>query len=254
MILVIDVGNTNIVIGAYEKDKLLKTFRLSTIYERSSDEIGMTMCSLLEFNKIDIKKIDSAIVSSVVPQVMFSLERAIKKYLNTEPLIVNSKMNTSLNILYDNPKEVGADRIVNAVAVMKMYPGRSVIIDFGTATTFCALDNNNYLGGVICPGIKISLDALISNTAKLPKIELIKTEKIIGKNTVSSMQSGMVYGYAGQVDYIVNKMKEEMQGDDIKVIATGGMASLIAAAANSIDILEPNLTIHGLKYLYDMNK
>lgn len=185
---------------------------------------------------------------------MFSLERAIKKYLNTEPLIVNSKMNTNLNILYDNPKEVGADRIVNAVAVMKMYPGRSVIIDFGTATTFCALDNNNYLGGVICPGIKISLDALISNTAKLPKIELIKTEKIIGKNTVSSMQSGMVYGYAGQVDYIVNKMKEEMQGDDIKVIATGGMASLIAAAANSIDILEPNLTIHGLKYLYDMNK
>lgn len=254
MILVIDVGNTNIVIGAYENDKLIKTFRLSTIYERSSDEIGMIMCQLLEFHKVDTKAIDGAIISSVVPQVMFSLERAVKKYLNVSPMIVTSNLNTELNILYDNSSEVGADRIVNAVAVMKMYPGRSIIIDFGTATTFCALDNKNYLGGVICPGIKISLDALISKTAKLPKIELIKPQNAIGKNTVSSMQSGMVYGYAGQVEYIVSKMKKEMQYDDIRVIATGGMSSLIALATDSIDILEPNLTIHGLKYIYDMNK
>lgn len=254
MILVIDVGNTNIVIGAYENDKLVKTFRLSTIYERSSDEIGMIMCQLLEFHKLEIKNINSAIISSVVPQVMFSLERAVKKYLNVSPIIVTAHMNTGLNILYDNPSEVGADRIVNAVAVMKMYPGRSIIIDFGTATTFCALDTCNYLGGVICPGIKISLDALISKTAKLPKIELIKPQNAIGKNTVSSMQSGMVYGYAGQVEYIVSKMKSEMGGNDIRVIATGGMSSLIALATDAIDILEPNLTIHGLKYLYDMNK
>ncbi len=255
MLLVIDVGNTNIVLGAFEKDKLVKTFRLSTVYERSSDELGMLISQLIEFNSLKISKIENVIISSVVPQVMFSLERAVKKYLNVTPVIVTSELKTGLNITYDNPKEVGADRIVNAVAVNKLYPGRSIIIDFGTATTFCALDNENYLGGVICPGIKISLDALISKTAKLPKIELVRPNSVIGKNTVTSMQSGMIFGYAGQVEHIVSKMKEEMNDKgDIKVIATGGMASLIALATDSIDILEPNLTIHGLKYLYDMNK
>lgn len=255
MILVIDVGNTNIVLGAFEGDSLIKTFRISTVYERSSDEVGMLLSQLITFNGLDINKIEDVIISSVVPQVMFSLERAVKKYLGTEPMIVKSDINTGLDITYDNPKEVGADRIVNAVAANMLYPGKSIIIDFGTATTFCALDNKKYLGGVICPGIKISLDALISKTAKLPKIELVKPDNIIGKNTVSSMQSGMIYGYAGQIEYIVSKMKEEMgNSENIKVVATGGMASLIALATNSIDILEPNLTIHGLKFLYDMNK
>lgn len=255
MILVIDVGNTNIVIGAFEGDEIVKTFRISTVYERSSDEMGMLLSQLITFNGLDASKIDDVIISSVVPQIMFSLERAVKKYLGSEPMIVTSDINTGIEIMYDNPREVGADRIVNAVAVDKLYPGRAIIIDFGTATTFCALDNKKYLGGVICPGIKISLDALISKTAKLPKIELIKPDKAIGKNTVSSMQSGMIYGYAGQIEYIVSKMKEEMgNSDDIRVIATGGMSSLIALATDSIDILEPNLTIHGLKFLYDMNK
>lgn len=255
MLLVIDVGNTNIVLGAFEKEKLVKTFRLSTVYDRSSDELGMLISQLIEFNSIKISKIKDVIISSVVPQVMFSLERAVKKYLNVTPVIVTSDIETGLDITYDNPKEVGADRIVNAVAVNKLYPGRSIIIDFGTATTFCALDNEKYLGGVICPGIKISLDALISKTAKLPKIELVRPKTVIGKNTVSSMQSGMIFGYAGQVEQIVKKMKEEMEDNgDIKVIATGGMASLIALATDAIDILEPNLTIHGLKFLYDMNK
>ena len=255
MILVIDVGNTNIVAGAFEGDTLLKTFRISTVHERSSDEFGMFLSQLITFNGLDIKNISDVIISSVVPQVMFSLERAVKKYLGTEPIIVSPQLNTGIEVTYDNPKEVGADRIVNAVAASKLHPGRSIIIDFGTATTFCALDDKKYLGGVICPGIKISLDALISRTAKLPKIELVKPENIIGKNTVTSMQSGMIYGYAGQVEYIVKKIKEEMgDPENIKVIATGGMSSLIALATDSIDILEPNLTIHGLKFLYDMNK
>ncbi len=255
MILVIDVGNTNIVIGAYEGEKLVRTFRISTMYERSSDEVGILLTQLLQYYKLDIEKIEDVIISSVVPQVMFSLERAVNKYLNSKPLIVNSKINTGLKIMYDNPAEVGADRIVNAVAVTKKYPGKAIIIDFGTATTFCAIgEENAYLGGIICPGIKISLDALISKTAKLPKIELVKPEKIIGTHTVSSMQSGMVYGYAGQIEHIVAKMKEEMCGGDIRVIATGGMASLIARATDAIDILEPNLTVYGLKILYDMNK
>lgn len=255
MVLVIDVGNTNIVVGAYEGDKLVKTFRISTMYERSSDEVGILLTQLLQYYELDILKIEDVIISSVVPQVMFSLERAVKKYLNSEPLVVNSKLKTGLKIAYDNPAEVGADRIVNAVAVMKKYPGKAIVIDFGTATTFCAIgEEKTYLGGVICPGIKISLDALISKTAKLPKIELVKPEKIIGTNTISSMQSGMIYGYAGQIEYIVTKMKEEMGEGDIRVIATGGMASLIALATDAIDILEPNLTVYGLKVIYDMNK
>lgn len=255
MILVIDVGNTNIVIGAFEGDKLVKTFRISTVYERSSDEVGILLTQLLEYYRLDIADINDVIISSVVPQVMFSLERAVRKYLNADPIVVNSEINTGIEILYDNPAEVGADRIVNAVAVTKKYPGKAIVIDFGTATTFCAIgEQNKYLGGIICPGIKISLDALISKTAKLPKIELIKPDKVIGKNTVTSMQSGMIYGYAGQIEYIVSKMKEEMGGGDIRVIATGGMSTLIATTTDSIDILEPNLTVYGLKFLYDMNK
>ena len=186
---------------------------------------------------------------------MYSLERGIQRYLGITPVVVGPGIKTGINIKYDNPKEVGADRIVNAVAVLENYGGPAIVIDFGTATTFCAISANyDYLGGVICPGIKISMDALISHTAKLPRIELLKPDKIIGKNTISSMQSGLIYGYVGQVDYIVNRIKEEMAlGDDVKVIATGGMARLISEESKTIQRVDHYLTLEGLRILYEKN-
>ena len=254
-ILVIDVGNTNIVVGAFEGDTLIKNWRISTDYKKSADEMGLLLVQLLTYHGLHVEQIESVVISSVVPQVMFSLERAVRRYLKHEPLIITKDMNTGIRIRYDNPKDVGADRIVNAVAVHHYYPGNAIIIDFGTATTFCALTAEaDYLGGVICPGIKISLDALIERTAKLPKIEIIRPPHVIGTNTVESMQAGMVYGYAGQIENIVRRMKQEMGGGDIHVIATGGIASLIKEATNAIDILDSHLTLKGLKILYDRNK
>ena len=253
MIIVIDVGNTNIVVGAFSENGLIRSWRMSTDFQRSSDETGIFFSQLLAHSGLQIRDIQAVVVSSVVPQIMFSLERAIKRYLRHTPIIISKNVATGLNILTDNPGEVGADRIVNAVAVHNLYPGDSIIIDFGTATTFCALRaNGDYLGGVICPGIKIALDALIEKTAKLPKIELIRPENVIGKNTVTSMQSGIIYGYAGQLESIDTRMKAEL--GPAQVIATGGVASLIKEATDVIDILDPNLTLKGLKLLYDMNK
>lgn len=255
MLIVIDVGNTNIVIGAYEADQLVKNWRLSTQYNRSADETGMFFLQLLEHNGLRVEDITDVIISSVVPQVMFSLERAVRRYLKCEPIVIGPGIKTGINIKYDNPKEVGADRIVNAAAVYAIYGGPAIIIDFGTATTFCALSEHaDYLGGVICPGIKISLEALIEKTAKLPKIELERPEKVIGKNTVTSMQSGMIYGYAGMIENIVRLMKQEMGGGNIKVIATGGTASMIREATDVIDVLDAHLTLKGLKILFDKNR
>lgn len=255
MVLVIDVGNTNIVVGAFDGDKLVKNWRISTDYKKSADEMGLLLVQLLTYHGLHVDEIENVAISSVVPQVMFSLERAVRRYLKHEPLIITKDVKTGINICYDNPKEVGADRIVNAVAVHHHYPGDAIIIDFGTATTFCALTAGaDYLGGVICPGIKISLDALIERTAKLPKIEIVRPPHVIGTNTVESMQAGMVYGYAGQIENIVRRMKEEMGGGNITVIATGGIASLIKEATDAIDVLDSHLTLKGLKLLYDMNR
>lgn len=255
MVLVIDVGNTNIVVGAFDGDKLVKNWRISTDYKKSADEMGLLLVQLLTYHGLSVDEVENVAISSVVPQVMFSLERAVRRYLKHEPLIITKEVKTGINICYDNPKEVGADRIVNAVAVHHHYPGDAIIIDFGTATTFCALTAGaDYLGGVICPGIKISLDALIERTAKLPKIEIVRPPHVIGTNTVESMQAGMVYGYAGQIENIVRRMKEEMGGGSITVIATGGIASLIKEATDAIDVLDSHLTLKGLKRLYDMNR
>lgn len=255
MVLVIDVGNTNIVVGAFDGDKLVKNWRISTDYKKSADEMGLLLVQLLTYHGLSVDEVENVAISSVVPQVMFSLERAVRRYLKHEPLIITKEVKTGINICYDNPKEVGADRIVNAVAVHHHYPGDAIIIDFGTATTFCALTAGaDYLGGVICPGIKISLDALIERTAKLPKIEIVRPPHVIGTNTVESMQAGMVYGYAGQIENIVRRMKEEMGGGSITVIATGGIASLIKEATDAIDVLDAHLTLKGLKRLYDMNR
>jgi type III pantothenate kinase len=186
---------------------------------------------------------------------MYSLEHAIRKYIRVEPIIVGPGIKTGINISYENPREVGADRIVNAVASLHIYGGPLIIVDFGTATTFCAVSKTgDYLGGVICPGIKISAEALFQRAAKLPRIELVKPKSVIGRNTVSSMQSGMIYGFAGQVDYIVRHMKEEMGQEGIKVVATGGLARLIAAESKMIDEVNGHLTLEGLRIIYEKNK
>lgn len=255
MILVIDVGNTNIVLGVYEGKKLLTYWRMGTNKEKTSDEYGMFMINLFNNEKIDPQKIEAVIVASVVPPIMYSLEHAIRKYFKTEPIIVGPGVKTGINIKYENPREVGADRIVNAVAAVEIYGKPLIIVDFGTATTFCAINSKgDYLGGIICPGIKVSAEALFQKAAKLPRIELTKPECVIGRNTVVSMQSGIVYGYIGQVDYIVKRMKKEMNEDNIKVIATGGMARLISSEAETIDEINGNLTLEGLRIIYERNK
>lgn len=258
MILVLDAGNTNIVVGVYDDDELIADWRLSTDSKRTADEYGIQVIQLFLQNKLDPSDVEGVIISSVVPNIMYSVEHMIKKYFEVDPLIVGPGIKTGINIKYDNPKEVGADRIVNAVAAYERYRKPLVIIDFGTATTFCAVNQNgDYLGGAICPGIKISSEALFERAAKLPRVELVKPEYVICKNTVMSMQSGIVYGYIGQVEYIVKKMKDEMIGlgqSEPMVIATGGLAKLIGEDSKVIDIIDPYLTLEGLRIIYYKNK
>ncbi|HOM01873.1 MAG TPA: type III pantothenate kinase [Acetivibrio sp.] len=255
MILVIDVGNTNTVFGVYDGKKLLNHWRMETSKGKTSDEYGMFIISLLNYEKIAIDRIEAVVVASVVPPIMYSIEHAIRKYFKLEPMIVGPGIKTGINIKYENPREVGADRIINAVAACEIYGGPLIIVDFGTATTFCAVSSKGeYLGGVICPGIKISAEALFQKTAKLPKIDLVKPDTVIGRNTVSSMQSGIIYGYVGKVDYIVRRMKKEMKEDNIKVIATGGLARLIASESETIDEINGLLTLEGLRIIYERNK
>lgn len=258
MILVLDVGNTNIVLGVFQNKTLLKEWRLSTEFQRTADEYGIQVMNLFNFYDFDPKKVEGVIISSVVPNIMYSLERMINKYFKIEALVVGPGIKTGINIKYDNPKEVGADRIVNAVAAHEIYKKPLIIVDFGTATTYCAVKKNgDYLGGVICPGIRISSDALTSRAAKLPRVELSRPDNVIGKNTVSAMQSGLVYGYIGSVEYIVSKMKDELKAlgeEEPLVVATGGFAKLISDDAKSIDVVNPFLTLEGLRILYDKNK
>lgn len=255
MIFVVDVGNTHIAMGVYEDNKLLCSWRMGTDKEKTADEFGMFIVNFFNHEKLNIGKVEGVIIASVVPPIMYSLEHAIRKYLKREPMIVGPGIKTGINIKYENPREVGADRIVNAVAGLELYGGPLIIVDMGTATTFCAISaRGDYLGGVICPGIKISTEALYQKAAKLPRIDLVKPETVIGRNTVVSMQSGIIYGYAGQVDYIVRRMKKEMKEDRIKVIATGGLARLIASESETIQELNGLLTLEGLRILYDRNK
>lgn len=255
MLFVIDVGNTNIVAGFYDGEILKSSYRMATDKNKSSDEIGMFFSQLLHYQGIKKEEISDVIISSVVPPIMYSLENAVKKYVGIEPIVVNSALDLGINILYDDPKEVGADRIVNAVAADKLYGGPAIIIDFGTATTFCILDDkSNYLGGVIYPGLKISMDALVEKTSKLPRIEIIRPEAVIGKNTIHSMQSGIVFGYAGMVDAIVSRIKKETGTPKMQVIATGGLSTLISKESETIQTIDKNLTIKGLKIIYDRIK
>jgi len=255
LILVFDVGNTNIVLGVYEGEELLNSWRMSTDRNKTSDEYGVLISQLFDYNGLKLTDVEAVIISSVVPPLMYSLQAMSIKYCNKEPLIIGPGIKTGMNIKYDNPKEVGADRIVNAVAAYEKYGGPIIIVDFGTATTFCAISKEgDYLGGVISPGIKISSEALFQRAAKLPKVELVKPKNIICKNTVNSMQSGIIYGYVGLVDYIVERMKEELNNEVKSVIATGGLSTLIASESKTIDTIDKLLTLEGLRIIYERNK
>lgn len=254
MIFVFDVGNTNIVLGLYENDELKHHWRIHTSREKTEDEYGMLILDLFRHVNIHKEQIEGIIISSVVPPIMFALERMCVKYFNQRPLVVGPGIKTGLNIKYENPREVGADRIVNAVAAIHEYDSPLIIVDFGTATTYCYInEHKQYMGGAIAPGINISTEALYTKAAKLPRIEIAKPEGVIGKNTVNAMQAGILYGYVGQVEGIVKRMKEQTSIEP-KVIATGGLANLIAAESNVIDHVDPFLTLKGLLLIYDKNK
>lgn len=254
MILVMDVGNSNISMGIYVQDELTHHWRMATDRHKTEDEYGMQIKNFLSDADFKFTDVTGMIMSTVVPPIMFSLERMASKYFKLKPLIVGPGLKTGLNIKYDNPKEVGADRIVNAVAAIHEYGSPLIIADFGTATTYCYINEaHQYMGGAIAPGIGISTEALYSRAAKLPRIEIARPENIIGKNTVSAMQAGIVYGFVGQAEGIITRMK--LQSREVPtVIATGGMASLIAAESKLIDKVDPFLTLKGLYLIYKRNE
>jgi len=255
MLLAMDIGNTNIVFGVYDDRKLVSYWRIATDRSKTADEYGLILVQLFSYEKLGLDLIDGIIISSVVPPIMYSIEHMCRKYFEIIPLVVGPGTKTGMNIRYDNPKEVGADRIVNAVAAYEKYGGPDIIIDFGTATTFCAVsEKGEYLGGAIAPGIKISSDALFEKTARLPRVEFIKPDTVIAKNTVNSIQSGLIYGYVGLVDYMVKRMTDELNSGKPHVIATGGLARLIASESETIDVIDNLLTLEGLRIIYGRNQ
>jgi len=254
VILVFDVGNTNIVLGVFNGQELVESWRLSTTQHRTSDEYGVLLRELFQASAVSMADINGALLSSVVPTINPTLERTCLKYFGLTPHFVGPGTKTGMPIKYDNPREVGADRIVNAVAGYEQYGGPLIIVDFGTATTFCVLsDKGEYLGGAIAPGIGIATEALFARAAKLPRVELVKPPSVIGKNTVNSMQSGIVYGFVGQVNEIVRRLKIEINADPL-VVATGGLAELIAGETPAIDRVDKYLTLNGLRIIYERNQ
>ncbi|MDO5037420.1 MAG: type III pantothenate kinase [Tissierellia bacterium] len=257
MLLVVDVGNTNIVFGIFNGEELVHDWRMNSDKSKSSDEYGMFFLEVLNHANIKPAEISDVIVSSVVPNIMYTLENTIFKYFNKQPLIVGAGIKTGLNIRYDNPKEVGADRIVNAVSVVQRYGGPAIIIDIGTAITFCVIDKHeNYCGGMIVPGIGISSEALFTRTSKLPKVEILKPQEIVGKNTVSSMQSGLYYGFSSMIDGIVDHICQDLKlsSKDVHIIATGGFASLLVGDSRHDIIIERDLTLDGLRRIFELNR
>lgn len=254
MILVVDVGNTNITCGVYEEKKLKTTFRMTTKMPRTSDEYGISICEMLRTNQIDKEDIEGTIIASVVPNVMHALIGAFKRYVGTNPMIVGPGVKTGIKITSDNPREIGPDRIVDAVAAYELYGGPVLVMDFGTATTYDLVTEDGCFGvGITAPGIRISAKALWEDTAKLPEIEIKKPKSILARETISSMQAGLVYGQIGQTEYIVNQVKKETGYDNLKVVATGGLGRIIADETDVIQIYNRDLTLEGLRIIYEKN-
>lgn len=255
MLLVIDVGNTNITLGLFDEEKLLATYRMTTTIPRTSDEYGIFLKDLLAAKNIPSGEIEDVIIASVVPGIMWSLTSGIIKYLDIKPMIVGVGTKTGIKIITGNPKEIGADRIVDAVGGYDLYGGPIIVIDFGTATTYdLVLEDGSFAAGITCPGIRISANALWRDTAKLPEIEIEKPKSILAKDTITSMQAGLIYGCIGQTEYIIQKIKEESRIPDLKVVASGGLGKIIADSTDSIQIYDPDLTLNGLRLIYNKNK
>ena len=255
MLLVVDVGNTNITLGVFNGEELLGTFRMTTKQPRTSDEYGITLKNLVECQGLKASDITDVIVASVVPDVMHSLGSALIKYFGINPMIVSAGIKTGIRIVTENPKQVGADRIVDAVAAYSLYGGPVIVIDFGTATTYDIVGPDaTFEGAVIAPGIRTSAQALWGQAAMLPAIDIRKPASILAKETISSMQAGIVFGQIGQVEYIVKKIKEESGYTDAKVVASGGLGNIIAKETDCIDYYDPQLTLKGLKIIYEKNK
>ena len=253
MLLAIDVGNTNIVLGVFDGERLTRSWRLATYRERTADELGMMTVNLFRHANLQPDQIDGVILASVVPPLTGRWVEVCRVYLQCEPLVVGAGVRTGVRILYDEPNAVGADRLVDAAAAYRLYGGPACIVDFGTATTFDALSaEGDYLGGAIAPGIGIAADALFQRTAKLPRVELARPPSAIGRNTVHSMQSGLLFGYVSLVEGMVARFRAEL-GPEMKVIGTGGLVEVIARETAVIEILAPWLTLDGLRMIYDMN-
>lgn len=255
MLLVVDIGNTNITIGIYRKDELIGTYRLTTWFKRTSDEYGFMILNFLIDSKVEASEIKDVIISSVVPKIMHSFTNSIRKYINKEPILVGPGIKTGISIKTENPKKVGADRIVDLAGCYYNYRGNALVIDFGTATTYDYISKDGvFKYGVTAPGIGISAEALSTQCAKLPEIEIEKPETILATETITSMQAGLFYGYIGSVEYIIKKFKEELHEPDMLVIATGGLGKIISQNTKMIDIYDRDLTFKGLKVIYQKNR
>lgn len=255
MILVADVGNTNMTMGVYEGEELRATFRIMTKTPRTSDEYGILITQLLTSKGIDVASLEGSIIASVVPDVMHSLTGGIVRYTKTTPLIVGPGVKTGIKIVTEDPRAIGADRIVDAVAAYEKYGGPVLVIDFGTATTYDLItEDGKFAAGITAPGIRISSEALWKQTAKLPNVEIKKPKSILAQETISSMQAGLMYGQIGQTEYIIKKVKEESGIQNLKVVATGGLGRIISDETDTIDIYDSSLTLDGLRIIYEKNR
>ena len=255
MILALDIGNSNIKAALFEDLDQKTYFRISCDRNKSSDEYGVTLLSMLRHAGYSPKDVTGIVFSSVVPTINFTIEHMCRNYFDIDPMSVQPGIKTGINIKYENPRELGSDRIANAVAAQAEYGGPCIFIDFGTATTFGAIDHlGAFAGGCICPGLKLTSEALVSGTAKLPRFELVKPDHVISRTTVTNLQAGVIYGYIGQVNYLVQRFRKELGAPDALVVATGGMARLVADEVGTIDKLDGILTLKGLRLIYERNR